>query len=77
MRRIKRALSVTKAPKIEELADIHEHHEDEVCNQNGNVHIEDTFATNNNKPNDGEDFYQSALIFVKMPLQTKTFLSKL
>lgn len=52
MRRIKRALSVTKAPKIEELGDIHEHHEDEVSYQNGNTE-EATKVTNNNKSADG------------------------
>eukprot|EP00794_Sanderia_malayensis_P006151 gene6151-6857_t len=53
MRRIKRALSVTKAPKIEELADIHEHHEDEMHN-NIHGHKEDSFAINNNKPTNND-----------------------
>ena len=60
MRRIKRALSVTKAPKIEELADIHEHHEIEVSNGNGNIdnrHLQ----SNNNKVFTGERSYDFIL----------------
>ena len=48
MRRIKRALSVTKTPKIEELADIHEHHEIEACNHNGTIDNRQ-MQSNNNK----------------------------
>ncbi|XP_065067371.1 cyclin-dependent kinase 5 homolog isoform X1 [Rhopilema esculentum] len=54
MRRIKRALSITKAPKIEEcLADIHEHHEVEGCTVNGTVENDDQhIQSNNNKVSD-------------------------
>lgn len=53
MRRIKRALSVTKAPKIEELADIHEHHETEGYTQNGMADDRHSQA-NNNQIGNGE-----------------------
>ena len=60
MRRIKRALSITKAPKIEEcLADIHEHHEVEGCHStvNGTVENDDQhIQSNNNKVSDGMRF---------------------
>ncbi len=65
MRRIKRALSVTKAPKIEELADIHEHHEDDTFNQNGILNnVEENYSmTNNNKPNDGKILISENCLF--------------
>ena len=53
MRRIKRALSVTKAPKIEELADIHEHHEIEALNRNGTAN-DRQWQSNNNKVFNGK-----------------------
>lgn len=57
MRRIKRALSITKAPKIEEcLADIHEHHESEdYAQKNGSLQLQLTGHqphSNNNKTSD-------------------------
>jgi len=54
MRRIKRALSVTKAPKIEELADIHEHHEIEALNRNGTANDRQWQSNNNKVFNDTE-----------------------
>ena len=57
MRRIKRALSITKAPKIEE--SIAEHLEDDVI-QNGEINGDD-LRINNNSDTDGESIDSYAL----------------
>lgn len=65
MRRIKRALSVTKAPKIEELADIHEHHEIEGYTQNGSADNRQ-LQSNNNKMVNGEWDFNDNLSYETM-----------